>query len=63
MTQSCLDDYTTNISEKPHYIAYDLIDIEDNHTDELLAEGEQILEVSEKKFGFPSLNGMEKTYS
>lgn len=30
ITKVCLDDYTTNIQERPHYIAYDLIDAEGN---------------------------------
>lgn len=39
------------------------VNVKDNVADELLNSGEQILDKAEKQKNFPSLNGLETSYS
>lgn len=59
-----LDEYSTKTSENPNYIPYDMIDgKEQSRTDEILNEGDKVIEKAEKQKGFPSLNGLESSYN
>ena len=57
--------YTERTTVDPHYIAFDMIDGGTSTTaaDDILNQGEMIIDKNEKQKGYPSLQGLEAQYS
>jgi hypothetical protein len=53
--------YTERTTVDPHYIAFDMIDGGTSTTaaDDILNQGEMIIDKNEKQKGYPSLQGLE----
>ena len=59
-----LDEYTNKITENPNYIDFNMLEsAKENNRDDILNQGESILEKIEKEKDFPSLNGLEASYN
>eukprot|EP00347_Sterkiella_histriomuscorum_P020077 403339189 len=58
-----LDDYTNKTTLNPFYIPYEMIDNKRvNYAEDILLQGENLLEKTEREKGFPSLNGLDQSY-
>ena len=59
-----LNEYTNKITENPSYIDFNMLEsAKENNRDDILNQGESILEKIEKEKDFPSLNGLEASYN
>ena len=60
-----MNDYTEKISENPNFIDFNMIESskDANNKDDILNQGDALLEKIEKEKDFPSLNGLEAQYS
>lgn len=56
-----LDEYTRKTEDNPCYIAYDMLDCREG--DDILNQGETVLDRNDKQKDFPSLNGLENQYN
>lgn len=59
-----LDDFTKKTTDNPYFIPFDMIDNKKTSSpDDILCQGEYLLEKTEKKKGFPQLKGQDQQYS
>lgn len=59
-----LDDYTVKTTTDSSYVPFDMIDGKNSQSpDDILSQGEQLIEKAEKEKGFPGLNKLESAYS
>lgn len=63
--KTCLNDYTEKISENPNFIDFNMIESskDGGNKDDILNQGDALLEKIEKEKDFPSLNGLDAQYS